>query len=283
MIKSFRNIAIITCLLFVLLPIMLFERTLIEKNERDSLRGFGPQRKMNSEYEARHFLPAQSKVALTSIVSVGIKTMNRDNQTLRQIQSIRMFYPQVQILISDDGPVDQSYKYKTLDFVNYLYMGFDLGASASRNALISAATTKYVVYMDDDMVWTKSFDIAISIQRLKDTNTKMLTIGLDDRGPYMGHIYRNINGSYICLFDEFEKLHYQTFSHPECYHSEIGLQLLIAERTFLLNNPWPFEYKTGEQWVFHFLFLLTQQLNLIFHYFTNLHSICYFFFPMNIF
>jgi glycosyltransferase involved in cell wall biosynthesis len=203
--------------------------------------------------QREHFIRGQPNIALSSLVSVGIKTLNRYNKTIAQITSIRKFYPHLFVLVSDDGPVNQAEMYEKLYHVDYMYMEFDYGASASRNELISKSSMKYLVYMDDDMEWTESFDIAVSIQRMKDTSTKMLTIGLDDRielNGYMGHVFKNSNESFVCLFDDIEKMHYQTLQHPACYYSELGLQLFVAERTFLLNNPWPFEYKTGEHELF---------------------------------
>ena len=97
--------------------------------------------------------------------------MNRYKKVINQINSIRKFYSSAKIYVVDDGHSNQIDQYKNLQNVFYKKVAFDTGLSECRNILVKWADTKYIVVMDDDMYWTKSFDINLGISRLqKQTN-----------------------------------------------------------------------------------------------------------------
>ena len=93
-------------------------------------------------------------------ITVLIRTMGRRRMVARQVSSIEKFYPQrFKIVIGDDGKQNETDDYTAEGIVNatrirYAWFGFDVGVSEGRNRLLSLSDTKYVIDMDDDMVWT---------------------------------------------------------------------------------------------------------------------------------
>ena len=191
------------------------------------------------------------KKKLKNNFEVGIKTMNRYKETIRQVKSIRKIYPSVHIYIADDGKEDQSDKYKEENNVFYKKMTFDSGLSAGRNVLVTWMTSKYVVIMDDDMIWKKEFDVERGITILKKTKKKILTGGTTDRGMYSGIIYKKKSVFHICPGAKKNK------EYPECVDTDIGLNIIIANRAFLVDNKWDETLKVGE----HEKFFLTLKHN----------------------
>lgn len=84
-------------------------------------------------------------------VTIGISAFRRPQAVVKQIVSIRRFYPTVRILVVDNGdePADIA------QFVNveYVTLPFDAGLSACRNEMVRRLTTPYLMICDDDYVW----------------------------------------------------------------------------------------------------------------------------------
>lgn len=74
-----------------------------------------------------------------------IKTFQRPDDLDRLVRSIRRFYPELPILVGDDGPTPSP-----RDDVEYLRLPPDIGVSAGRNALLQSVRTPYFVLLEDD-------------------------------------------------------------------------------------------------------------------------------------
>ena len=199
-------------------------------------------------------------------ISVGIKTMNRPDVTIAHISSIRKLYPEIEIFVVDDGQKNQTDMYKSYTRLSYVHVGYDLGLSACRNRLVNMMDSEYVVIIDDDMIWNDSYDIYEAVRRLQNTNKKLLTIALDNQiNPYIGHLFKNDNDDslHFCHFDEMEKRQHRNSVYPECYNTDIGLNIILAQRSFLLENPWPEEYKVGEHALYFWLLKKNAPNNII--------------------
>ena len=123
-------------------------------------------------------------------------------------------------------------------------MKFDSGLSAGRNYLVSWMSTEFVVIMDDDMIWEKTFNVKRAIDILKKTNKTILTGGTTDRDAYSKLLYQTNGELHMCPALEKNKL------FPECFNTDIGLNILIANRKFLQQNKWDEHYKIGEHELF---------------------------------
>jgi GT2 family glycosyltransferase len=85
---------------------------------------------------------------LLSQTTAIIKTFQRPECLNRLIRSIRKYYPELRVLVGDDGiqpsPCDG-------EEVEYFRLPVDIGLSAGRNALLEQVKTPYFLLLDDDV------------------------------------------------------------------------------------------------------------------------------------
>ncbi|QDT05461.1 Glycosyl transferase family 2 [Rubripirellula lacrimiformis] len=88
-------------------------------------------------------------------VTFGITTFNRPGLVRRLVESIRLRYPRVRIVVADNGNVHA----RLPDDVEVLRMPFDCGLSRARNALIDHLQTDYLLILEDDFLFTEETQI----------------------------------------------------------------------------------------------------------------------------
>ncbi|XP_058413779.1 beta-1,4 N-acetylgalactosaminyltransferase 1 isoform X3 [Diceros bicornis minor] len=88
---------------------------------------------------------------ISALVTIATKTFLRYNRLRALIASIRRFYPTVTVVIADDSDKPESVSGPHIE--QYL-MPFGKGWFAGRNLAVSQVTTKYVLWVDDDFVFT---------------------------------------------------------------------------------------------------------------------------------
>ncbi|WP_290917586.1 glycosyltransferase, partial [Halodesulfovibrio sp.] len=87
-------------------------------------------------------------------VTIVVKAFERPESLLRLYQSIRTYYPLIDIIIVDDSEE----KVNLCEFENnvtYLATDFNIGLSAGRNYAVSNVKTKYFLLLDDDFFFTE--------------------------------------------------------------------------------------------------------------------------------
>jgi GT2 family glycosyltransferase len=99
----------------------------------------------------RLFKPHESasstdRASLLSQTTAIIKTFQRPECLNRLVRSIRQFYPELRVLVGDDG-IEPS----PCDGVDYFRLPEDIGVSAGRNALLAQVQTPYFLLLDDDV------------------------------------------------------------------------------------------------------------------------------------
>jgi glycosyltransferase involved in cell wall biosynthesis len=92
--------------------------------------------------------PPQVEEPLLRQLTALVKTFERPRILRRLLTSIRRLYPTLQVVVVDDSrePV-------RFDGVKTITMPYDSGVSAGRNAGLRQVTTKYVLVLDDDVVF----------------------------------------------------------------------------------------------------------------------------------
>uniref|UniRef100_A0A8C0H7S5 Beta-1,4 N-acetylgalactosaminyltransferase n=1 Tax=Chelonoidis abingdonii TaxID=106734 RepID=A0A8C0H7S5_CHEAB len=95
--------------------------------------------------------PGDADYNISALVTIATKTFLRYDKLRALIASIRRFYPTVTIIIADDSqhpePVGGPH-------IEQYFMPFGKGWFAGRNLAISQVTTKYVLWVDDDFIFT---------------------------------------------------------------------------------------------------------------------------------
>lgn len=98
-----------------------------------------------------------SLLNLRSLLTIMIKTFDRMDKVFRLVDSIRARYPDVPIIVSDDGEGAAPMLARHPGGVHmreflFLPLPYDAGLSAGRNAMLDHVTTPYVLTLDDDFL-----------------------------------------------------------------------------------------------------------------------------------
>ncbi|KAI9327489.1 hypothetical protein BDR26DRAFT_82728 [Obelidium mucronatum] len=107
---------------------------------------------------------------LPNLVTVMIKTTDRISKVFTLVSSIRQHYPNMTIIVADDGHLDPSKSTKPEGPQRgfyYLPLPHDVGLSAGRNRMVSKIRTKYVLTLDDDFTVNQDGQIAHLIHALE--------------------------------------------------------------------------------------------------------------------
>ncbi|XP_006093612.1 beta-1,4 N-acetylgalactosaminyltransferase 1 isoform X1 [Myotis lucifugus] len=96
-------------------------------------------------------LPQGAQYNISALVTIATKTFLRYNRLRALIASIRRFYPTVTVIIADDSDKPEII---SDPHVEHYLMPFGKGWFAGRNLAVSQVTTKYVLWVDDDFIFT---------------------------------------------------------------------------------------------------------------------------------
>ena len=195
------------------------------------------------QWIAPPMIPAQETKEVQQFC-VGVKTLNRQDKVEEQIQSIRRYHANVDIVVLDKGLEDESEKYKHVHKVKYIYIGFDKGLSAGKNILVRNCAAPFIALMDDNVIWIGT-DVSKAIQRLQVTDKSILTMSMEDN-PYEGWFYKEEGALHLCLYSQDLKHKNRVPGLSMCHNTDIGLNVIVARRQFLLEHPWPEDFKMWE-------------------------------------
>ncbi|KAK7810732.1 hypothetical protein U0070_027460 [Myodes glareolus] len=96
-------------------------------------------------------VPQGAQYNISALVTIATKTFLRYERLRTLIASIRRFYSTVTIIIADDSDKPERI---SDPHVEHYFMPFGKGWFAGRNLAVSQVTTKYVLWVDDDFVFT---------------------------------------------------------------------------------------------------------------------------------
>ncbi|XP_035112135.1 beta-1,4 N-acetylgalactosaminyltransferase 1 isoform X1 [Callithrix jacchus] len=96
-------------------------------------------------------LPKGAEYNISTLVTIATKTFLRYDRLRALLTSIRRFYPTVTVVIADDSDKPERV---SGPYVEHYLMPFGKGWFAGRNLAVSQVTTKYVLWVDDDFIFT---------------------------------------------------------------------------------------------------------------------------------
>uniref|UniRef100_UPI0037E9639A beta-1,4 N-acetylgalactosaminyltransferase 1a n=1 Tax=Semicossyphus pulcher TaxID=241346 RepID=UPI0037E9639A len=113
----------------------------------------------------------QQEYNISALVTIATKTFLRYDKLKELIDSIRQFYPTVTIVIADDNEHPQPV---TGPHIEHYIMPFGKGWFAGRNLAVSQVTTKYVLWADDDFIFTANTKLEMMVDILEKTTLDMV-------------------------------------------------------------------------------------------------------------
>uniref|UniRef100_A0A3B4A046 Beta-1,4 N-acetylgalactosaminyltransferase n=1 Tax=Periophthalmus magnuspinnatus TaxID=409849 RepID=A0A3B4A046_9GOBI len=108
---------------------------------------------------------------VTALVTIATKTFLRYDKLQDLIDSIRTYYPTVTIVIADDSEHPKSI---SGPYIEHYIMPFGKGWFAGRNLAVSQVTTKYVLWVDDDFIFTANTKLEKLVDVLERTTLDLV-------------------------------------------------------------------------------------------------------------
>ncbi|XP_031602710.2 beta-1,4 N-acetylgalactosaminyltransferase 1a [Oreochromis aureus] len=113
----------------------------------------------------------QKEYNITALVTIATKTFLRYDKLKDLIDSIRKYYPTVTIVIADDNEHPQPV---TGPHIEHYIMPFGKGWFAGRNLAVSQVITKYVLWVDDDFIFTANTKLEKMVDILEKTTLDLV-------------------------------------------------------------------------------------------------------------
>ncbi|KAL1020909.1 hypothetical protein UPYG_G00006270 [Umbra pygmaea] len=108
---------------------------------------------------------------ISALVTIATKTFLRYDKLQDLIDSIRKFYRTVTIVIADDNEHPQPV---TGPHIEHYIMPFAKGWFAGRNLAVSQVSTKYVLWVDDDFIFTSNTKLEKMVEVLEKTTLDLV-------------------------------------------------------------------------------------------------------------
>lgn len=113
----------------------------------------------------------QAEYNISALVTIATKTFLRYDKLKDLIDSIRQYYPTITIVIADDNEHPQPV---TGPHIDHYIMPFGKGWFAGRNLAVSQVTTKYVLWVDDDFIFTANTKVERMVEILEKTTLDLV-------------------------------------------------------------------------------------------------------------
>lgn len=132
-------------------------------------------------YKIFNWIPFESKdnyyLDKLTDVSILIKTLERPQQLINQLYSIRKYRFKGPIVISDDSR--EPYRDKILSMfpdlnIVYLNLPFDTGTAEGRNKMLEVTNTEFFILCDDDFIFEPRTRIPVMRKLLIENNLDIL-------------------------------------------------------------------------------------------------------------
>lgn len=174
-------------------------------------------------------------------VTALIKTFNRPKSLQLLVSSIKYYFPELKIVIVDDGTKTISCNFGSNVF--YYHTDHDIGLSAGRNLGIEKIRTKYVLLLDDDFLFTGKTKIQRMYEILESTEFSIVGGALLDNG----YVTRRFHG---CFGGGDGILHLQIESnkgHMQGYPVyDFVLNFFMGRMDHIKTVLWDKDLKLGE-------------------------------------
>lgn len=108
---------------------------------------------------------------ISSLVTITTKTFLRYDKLRELLRSIRLYYPDIKVIVADDNEKPEKIEDPNVD--QYI-MPYAKGWFAGRNLAVSQVTTKYFLWVDDDFLFTEKTKIEKLVDVLEKTDLDMV-------------------------------------------------------------------------------------------------------------
>lgn len=181
-------------------------------------------------------------------MTLVVKTFERPDVLLRLVDSVRRYYPRLPVVVVDDSatPLDPV----PPGITTYCRLPFNAGVGAGRNHGLAQAQTDYVLFADDDLVFTERTDLRKMVRVLDRTPFDIVSCAyVDHRG----------GTAFVNWFEGALDVRDGVFTHHRGLVRgylaglpvyDIVHNFFLARRASLGPDPWDPELKTVDHYDF---------------------------------
>lgn len=182
--------------------------------------------------------------------AILITTFLRDDMLFRCVDSIREFYPSIQIFVGDNGrPSDEKTEFLAERNATHLMVTFDCGVAGVRNESIALIpkSYKFLFVCEDDIVFTKDTKLA-KLRKVLNASPKigiasgMLKFADGKEQHYEGTHWIDGNTKYVRKLKDPEWLDAQGVKYCYC---DLALNVFLMRRTVWERVKWDAQFKTA--------------------------------------
>ncbi|XP_006821559.1 beta-1,4 N-acetylgalactosaminyltransferase 2-like, partial [Saccoglossus kowalevskii] len=167
-------------------------------------------------------------------ITVIMKTFERPELVKPFVDAVHSFYPNMTIIIADDSQNPVPFQ---KDRVKYYTMNFRDGTYPGINLALSQVDTKYVLYSDDDFVFTKETRLELMLEKLEDPCANVDIVVADVIGlPRLGPLWRvgyNESGKCIMGVRTVRPKYVAVPGYPQCVHGDFFENFLLSKIVLL--------------------------------------------------
>ncbi len=181
-------------------------------------------------------------------VTIVIKTFERAKSVRMLMESLRLFYPFVPVIVIDDSrePLDAAW---CDDNTTYVHTEYDIGLSEGRNRGVDLSKTEFTFIADDDFVFTPASRLDLLLKPLQNSGfcvagSRMINYGHDE---VMFHGSFGSDGTTLLLNMEKSKGTQKGYPVFDFCHN-----IIMSRTEFLRENAWNPELKLREHWDFFY-------------------------------
>ncbi|XP_048470574.1 beta-1,4 N-acetylgalactosaminyltransferase 2-like isoform X3 [Rhincodon typus] len=169
---------------------------------------------------------------ISSLVTITTKTFLRYHKLRILIDSIRRFYPNMMIIIADDSEVPEKIEGPHIE--QYI-MPFAKGWFAGRNLAASQVTTKYLLWVDEDFLFTKDTKVEKLVEVLENTNLDVVGASVNGNQFQFKLWYEKGNDDDgDCLFSKPGSFH-ALDGFPNCHLTSVVVNFFLAKTSKILS------------------------------------------------
>ncbi|XP_060704580.1 beta-1,4 N-acetylgalactosaminyltransferase 2-like [Hemiscyllium ocellatum] len=161
---------------------------------------------------------------INSLVTIVTKTFLRYHKLRILINSIRNFYPEITIIIADDSETPEKIEGPHIE--QYM-MPFGKGWFAGRNLAASQVTTKYLLWVDEDFLFTEETKLEKLVDVLEKTNLDVVGASVSGSRFQFKLWYEKGNDDGDCLFSQFGSFH-ALDGFPHCVVTSLVVNFFLA-------------------------------------------------------
>ena len=117
-------------------------------------------------------------------VTLLVKTFLRPRALFRLLDSIERTYPELPVLVADDGdePIREQVLARYRQVVDYVVLPFDSGISRGRNALLERVRSRYFVLLDDDVAFGPATRLDVMLRHLRESRCELMGGSVEENG-----------------------------------------------------------------------------------------------------